>query len=997
MFSEGSHFFSERPLTISMILGGLLLFGILAFLKVPVTLFPSASYPGLSVSVEYPGADVHLVEETLTIPIEEMVSSVGGIEEMRSFAERGRTEINLEFQKGVNLDLKSLEIRERIDAVAGNFPREVHKPLIFQYDPDQKPILIISIESKKFDFITLRSIADHEVKSYLENIEGVSKVAASGGKVREVLVACDLQKLRAHGVDLQEIQRVIQANNQSASIGSVQKEGLKYNLFLSGKYRSIREIQRQPIFSKEQNRIFYLEDVADVSFSFQDEASASRLSGKEIVSIFVYKSSVGNILDIAKAVQGKLEGLKIPDVDFRIVYDQSDSIRKTYSNVAVCFLAGVILMFVLMQKFEKNAFTDTRLTILLQFPLNFFIIQFLLFLLKVEFDLIIAGAEIVGFGVWLFIYKFLCERKDPGVGIFKFRNTLGELISFVIVVLALCLPLYYLDRDTGQSTLRLGVFLSLFVSLSYVLFIPLHASIKMVRERYFRSYHSVPVANTVQDKPSRLIRPGNRLFAILYIAILLFGVFRLVQANKELFYSAESKRIIGYVELPAGFNFPQTNSITKNIEAKIAGTEGVADVTSKVEPGHSLLVINVDESKSKPDDLIQDLRKNIGNVDPAFCYFSRESEGSRYKEIRMDALGDDYDKLDSLTKDLANRASDLLGTSDTVLNYKSPRDELELSLNNNKASGSSLNHSEIANFLKTAIQGSVVSKYVEENRELDIKIRAKEEFRNSVTSVERFVVKNQVGKYVPIPEVSSKTETKSPARISRKNKKRVLSFSLRASEDSYRALQAKVLDELNQGLPENYHVELGRSVEKAIEAENRLYIVIAFSFLLIYMVFASYFESLTRPFEVIATILFVFFLNLICSSLLFGKISLPVYLGLLLTIALVSFQILCLGKILKDTGSGFKREIYLVLCALFLFQILFSREGGRFLMELETTLLLGIGLSLAFTPSIFFRFEEFFRRGQSLELRPLPIQNQEPVFFEEVKPPIKKAKKAKKK
>ncbi|EPG73793.1 RND transporter, Hydrophobe/Amphiphile Efflux-1 (HAE1)/Heavy Metal Efflux (HME) family, permease protein [Leptospira fainei serovar Hurstbridge str. BUT 6] len=959
MSNREKSFLNRHPLTVAMILSGFFLFGVLSFFKVPVTLFPTSAYPGLSISVEYPGADVLLVEEILAVPIEEAVSSVGGIEELRSSAERGRVEINIEFQKGTNIDIKGLEIRERVDAVASNFPREAHKPLIFQYDPDQKPIIIISIESKKFDFTTLRSIADHEVKRYLENIEGVSQIAASGGKVREVLIACDLQKLRAYGLDLQDIQRVIQTNNKSASIGAVEKNGLKYNLLLSGKYQTIRDIQTQPFYSPEMGRVFFLQDVADVSFSFRDEESASRVSGKEMVSIFVYKSSLGNTMQIASEVRNKLQELRLPDVTFSVVYDQSESVRKTYSNILTCTLLGILLIAFLHFRNQRKFSPEINLTLFLQLPLNFFIIQFFLFLSKIDFDLIIASAEIIGYGLWFFVYKFLCERRDSAQGSFKLRNTIGEFASFIIIILSLCLPLYYLDSDTGQSTMRLGAFLSLYLSLSYFLYIPLYSSVRMVQEKYFRSYSTLPYEETriSRNRGSAYDIFPKRIFLAAYLIVISAGVFRLIDANKELFYSTENRKVIGFVELPAGFNFAQTNSITKKIEEKLLKTEGTSEVTSKVEPGHSLLVITVDESKISGDDFIQKIRKDLGNVSPAFCYFSRESESSRYKEIKIDVLGDDYDTLDQLTKDLAGKASGISGSEDTVLNYKSPRDELELSLNNNKASGASLNNSEIAGFLKTAIQGSVVSKFMEDSRELDIKIRAQEGFRKSPSSIEKFVVKNQIGKYVPIPEVSSKKESRSPARIFRKNKKRVLSFSLRTTEASYHTIKTKIIEELSKNLPENYHIELGRGIEKILEAENRLYAVIAFSFLLIYMVFASYFESFLQALEVIATILFPFFLTLLITSFLFGKLSLPVYLGLLLTIAAVSFQILCLGKVLKDPEPGFKRRTFLLILALFAPQLLFSSEGGSFLMEMELTLLLGIGISLVSTPKLYLFLE----------------------------------------
>lgn len=224
MIEKGQKILESRPVSTGMFLFGLILFGAISYVKNPISLFPNTTYPGLTVSIEYPGADVKDLEEMITIPIEESISGVGGIEEIYSFTERGKTEINVEFEKESNLEFKSLEVRERIDIVAGNFPREVHKPFIYSYDPDNRPTMILTLKSETFDFIELRTIADNEVKRYLENIEGISKISVTGGKVREVLVSCDMQKLRAYGLDLSEIQRSIRENNTTSAVANLKNK-----------------------------------------------------------------------------------------------------------------------------------------------------------------------------------------------------------------------------------------------------------------------------------------------------------------------------------------------------------------------------------------------------------------------------------------------------------------------------------------------------------------------------------------------------------------------------------------------------------------------------------------------------------------------------------------------------------------------------------------------------------------------------------------------------
>ncbi|TGK12907.1 AcrB/AcrD/AcrF family protein [Leptospira fletcheri] len=939
----------KRPLTVAMFFAGLLLFGVLSFFQVPLTLFPTSDYPGLTISVEYPGADVGTVEETLTIPIEEIISSVGGIEEIRSSAERGRSEINVEFQKGSDLDLKGLEIRERVDLVSGRFPREVHKPMIYHYDPDQKPVLILSLESDKFDFTTLRSIADNELKRYLENIEGVSKIAASGGKLREILIGCDMQKLRAYGLDLHEIQKVLQANNRSASIGSVRSEGNRFNMFLSGKYRNLREIQKQPILSKESGKTFFLEEVADISYSFRDESSSARINGKDTVSVYVYKSSVGNPLQISSDVDKTLAELKLPHVKFNIAYDQSDTVRKTYRNTAISVVFGMIALGISLLVRKKYGNFEVFSTLLVQFIVIFFLFQFLLFVFKANYDIIVLCAETIGFALWIVLYPFLSKGGKYGEE-FDFEHTAGEFLSLVIIVLSLCFPLYYLDRDTGESTLRFGTFLSLYLSLCYFSFGPLHSILDLARRRFQRNYTMIPMEESdsytsLPDFPSRFHLSRRRLIPV-FLVIVILGIWRFVSVEKELFYSVENRKILGFVELPADFNFPQTDAITKEVENKILQFPGVTEVASRIEPGHSFLVITLDEGKIKSDEFINGIKKEVGGLKPAFCYFSRESESSKFKEVKIDILGDNYNRLNDLAQDLAGKASSISGVEDVILNYKAPRDELELSLNHQKISNSTLSNSEVAGFLKTAIQGSVISKFLDDNRELDIRLRALKEFRNSPQSLEKLVVKNQMGKYIPVPELSSKKESRTPTKIFRKNKKRTLSFSILSSGLSFSEIKNSVLKELGKDLPENYFIELGRNMERIVETERRLYGVLGFSFLLIFMILASYFESFFKPLPILLASLPIFFATLILASFVFGSLSLPVYLALLLTVAVVCFQSLFLVRNPKLKSAGWGRESFLAVSIFFLPQILFPREGGKFLMEFEVTILVGMACSM---------------------------------------------------
>ncbi|WP_010570191.1 efflux RND transporter permease subunit [Leptospira broomii] len=961
MHSRKENFLTSRPITIGMFFFGLIIFGFFSFFRVPVSLFPTSAYPGLTISVEFPGADVDNIEETITIPIEEVISGVGGIEDIYSYSERGKTEINVEFAKDVNLEFKSLEIRERIDIVAGQFPREVHKPFIYRYDPDQRPAMIITLESEKYDFIELRSIADHEVKSFLENVDGVSKIAVSGGKVREVLVSCDMQKLRSFGLDLLDIQRAIEQNNKTNSVASVDKQGMTYNLILEGRYKALRILQKLPVYSSERGKNIFIEDVAKVSFSYREEESGSRVNGKENVSVYVYKSSLGNILEISKEVNKKLKNLNIAGLRFNYIYDQAEMVKKSYFNLIICGLIGLAAFLLLVFFNEKYKYFQVRATLVFQIFINFFIFQLILFILKLDFDIIIFSSFLLGFSIWSIICFFLLENIQSKEGNWRLKDTLPEFTTLAVTILALCLPLYILDQDTGESSMRLGFFIVLYLVLSYVSFIPLRSFFNQIRFKYFQAATSMPISSPSPRGRFRHI-PGlsAKLFFTLYALAILAGIYRLAKLDKELFYSIENRRILGYIELPSGTGFEYTNAITKKAEEKILKIPGVEEVTTKIDSGHSFLIITLNESQVSSDDFIQKIKQEIGNMSPAFCYFSRESDAGKFKEIVVDVLGDDNEKLDQIVRSLAEKADKLDGIEEVVLRYKPPRDELHVVLDKNKAARASLSNFEIGSFLKLAIQGGVASKFLEENREIDIRIRFSEEFRNSESSLEKFFIKNTEGKFTPLTELSKQKESKSPIKIFRKNKKRSLSFALRTGNVSHAKIFSELRTLAGSNLPENYHIEMGRSVKKTIETEKRIYSVIIYAFLLIYFILSSYFESFKRSILVLLVLLFPFSVTLFFLSYLFGSFTLPMYLGLLLLVALVSFQIIVRFRIKDAKFSEGQWTSFLPALVLFMPQILFAKEGGQFLREFELTIVAGYLISIFLTPITIRYFEQNF-------------------------------------
>ncbi|RHX78458.1 efflux RND transporter permease subunit [Leptospira yasudae] len=986
MSSKGKPF-KFGPVTTGMLFLGFIIFGFFSFLQNSVGLFSTAEYPALTISVEYPGADAKDIEEIITIPIEETISNIGGVESIHSFAERGKTNINIEFQRNLDLQLKSLEIRERVDILSGRFPKEVHKPFIYQYDPDQRPILIITLKSTKYDLTELRRIADFEIKRFLENLDGISQIAVSGGKIREILISCDMQRLTGYGLDLMEVQRAIQSYNKPASIGKIENLGKEFKVISSGRLRSINEIRKIPIFLKERNKTIYIEDIAEISFSYRDEESASRINGNENISLYVYKGSLGNVLKLSKELRDKISALKIANVELEVNYDQAEAIKKTYWNICICFGLGLFLFFLITYKQNLRDNFRVEITSILQLLISFFVIQLMLFIFKIPFDIFILSGIILGFSIWLIItYKnfnhLVIETADRSA-----KPSRQEVLTLLFMILAVTLPPYLLDRSTGLPAIKLGLTLSFYLLISYLIYEPLASSLINNKRNDLKTFITIPIEppnrkNFIWDfffDSSRFAKTTtylNRLITrfqnhkhagyvvpfvapITYAIVTLFGIYKFISIDKELFYSPKSKKIIAYVELPSGTGFDFTNSTTKKIEDKILKVQGVKEVTSKIEPAHSFLLITLDDSEMGDEQFIEKIREGIGNASPAFCYLSRESDAARFKEVTIDLLGEDNEKIGETISALTPKIMAINGVKEMVLRYKPPRDELQVTLDRNKTIEAGLLNDEIGNFLKIAIQGGIVTKFLDENREVDVRVRFSREYRESQNSLDLFYLKSRTGKYIPLTEVSTSRESKSPIKTYRKNKKRMLSFSLRTSKISHSEILAQLKKIGMNELPINYQLEIGRDLEKILETENQIYFVLFISLIFLYMILASYFESFKKPFAAIVSLFIPIFITFIILSFIYSTLTLPVYLGLLLLFPILGFDII--GKIKQETESETSAPGKKSLLLLFLPQAIYSTEGGQFLRDLEITLILGYLISHFITFGIIIQSWNEFR------------------------------------
>ncbi|XDD51914.1 efflux RND transporter permease subunit [Leptospira sp. WS92.C1] len=852
-----------------MLLAAVFLFGFISAFHLQYSLFPVIKNPALSIVVEYPGADSETVENTITIPLENQISAIGGISEIRSTSEKGKSLIRLDFENNVDIDIKTLEIKERIETTVNKFPKEVRKPKVLNFDPNEMPILVISLEVSNLESLgELRTYADTVIKKTFEGVEGVSKVSVSGGKIKEILISFDLQKLNAYNLSLLDLYNAIHFNNLSSTVATVEEKGGLYQVRLKGKFTTLNDLVKLPITSLSLGKTVSLGEIAKVSNGYRDEDSSYRVNGKENIGIYIYKKHSANLLKISSNIKNTIPSLNQSGPQLNILFNQADSIVSTYINAAcIVFLTFILFSLILKIKSEQKVGILIGTT-LFQLTFTYFLFSFIHFIFKIDFDLLSILSIYLSFTTWIslqFVFKdAIVQGENP--------KTQQSLILFTIVgIPGLFLPTTLLNETVATNLLRLSFLISVGVICNYLFFLysnPL-PTIKnnITIPEYFKNKNWKIENNS---------RSRNIALVTLLILSTSIAAFLYIRSSKEVYFNIEDDRVYGYIELPSDSSFSYTDKIVRDIEFKLVKNPKVKDVISQIDPSHAFLIINYHKNYILSENIIPSLNESVGKQNPAYCYFTKESELGRIKEISLDIIGSDHKDLNRSVPQVANWITNMPGIQEVILNFKAPRNELQLELNHNDPS---VQNSEIGSFLKTVLQGSVVSKFRDDNNELDIRIRSSKEYRESEKQLNKFLIKNSTGQLSSINNLYTQKESISPIKLFRKNKSPNLSISIRTDAYDSASLLKLAQNGALKNLNPDERIESNNRIEKISKSNSSFIAYIILILAICFFLLIGFTESLGESFNYFLSLLFAYSIFLSLYLFFFKIYDISLHIG----------------------------------------------------------------------------------------------------------------------
>lgn len=880
----------KRPVAVLMVVLMVLLLGIVSLSAIPIDLYPEMSLPMALIIAQYEGAGPQEVENMVTRPIEEAVSTVSDLDSISSISSAGSSAVFVMFSWGTDMDFASLEIREKIDLIKRMLPSEVENPLVFQLDPDMMPVLQLGV-SGDMDQVALKDLAENVIKNRIERLNGVAVCDVGGGLTREIMVRIDPYKLAAYGISLDQIILVLRSENINFSGGDLIDGNRQYLVRTTGEFMDIQEIGSIVVGGSSTGPI-HLRDLAEIDDCYKEPDMLARMNGEPTIFLAVNKQTGGNTVQVADRVQKELQKLEeeLPgNIKFEVAYDQSDFIKESIGSVADMAVMGAILAIIVLYLFLGDI--QSTLIIGISIPISIIATFVLMYFQGLTLNMVTMGGLALGVGMIVDnsivilenIFRFRRQGKNSEEASLRGSQEVSSaVIASTLTTMVVFLPVVFVKGLASIifSSMSWTVSFSLLASLIVALTIVPVLSSKILRtnnrekerENIFRR-----AFKKAQDYLEGLAGHYRRLLAwalnrrkliVIICLVSLVGSFALVPlVGYEFLPSADMGEILINVRMPIGTPLEQTDEVVKRIEGYIEEYEDTETVFSIVGSGGlmsvgtnshrasiNVLLCPINERRMNTQKIAEELRHKLSRIpgsditvveqDIAGGLLSMESS-----PINLMVKGDDLEVLERITDDLAEIVNGVEGTREVTTSFTEGRPELQIKLDRERAASLGISTNQVASAIRMALEGQVATRYRVGGEEIDIRVQASESGDLNIVSLEQLTVKTSTGANIPIGEVAVISQELGPIEIQRDGQVRTASVTGSiVGRDLGRVMQ-DIQEEANKySMPMGYMLEYGGEQSEMVESFRSLTIALLLAICLVYMIMAAQFESLLYPF-----------------------------------------------------------------------------------------------------------------------------------------------------
>lgn len=898
----------KYPISTFLFAVTVMIFGYVSFTQLPVDLLPNFTVPVVTTITFYSGAGPLDMEQTVTTLVERNVSSVSDVDYVQSSTKEGISQVRINFNWNANLDVGLVDVVQRVNRIVNQLPTGINTPTVLRFDITNLPVCNIAV-SGDIDERDLYDLAYNNIEPQIEHLPGVASAQVLGGRIREIHITVDRDRLQALQIPITQVTTAIANSNLIIPSGDLKTGNFDYSLKTESRFNVIQPME--DIVVKVANGTpVRIKDIAKVEDSYQEQTEIIRINGKPGLTMRVQKLANANTVDVVNAVVNALPKLNgVPEnVKLTLSFDQSLYIKQTISGLQREAVLGAILAMLIIMLFLRNI--RGTLIILVAIPLSI-LITFIWFRFgNVTLNIMTFGGLALAVGRLVddsiveleAISRHYNERKEGQSRLQATLDAAREVASPIFVstltTVIVFLPIVFLAGIAKMLfipltiTIAVALFGSFFISRTVT---PLMCLKYLPPEKHLeRDSQKLPdkirvVAHDwlekIDESYENILRKvlNNRRFVILGIvgfAAVSFLLFKFI--GTEFFPEQDEGQFTLTIKLPVGTRSEVTDRTVREIEGIILKNvpETQAMITdigvpaarsgnffSRNAGSHAanlqVALVPVEERSRSVFDIVKELRPKLTSIPGASVFIATGgflkflmNFGSS-APIDVEIQGFDLEAGSQLAKDIQQIVRSTPGATDVQVSREDNLPELRVRIDRNKAGVLGLNVAQISNTINTMINGSVASLFTDPvtGNQYNILVRLNEDYRSQIGDLQKINITTPSGEQVLLGNIATIEKANAPVQIDRKYQQRLIEVTANVTGRDLGSVANDIQSKLGSiNIPQGFNVKLTGNVEQQQKTFRDLIMAFGLAILLVYVVMSSQFQSFLDPFIIMFTV-----------------------------------------------------------------------------------------------------------------------------------------------
>ena len=919
----------RRPVTSLMVFVCLVVIGIVASRLLPLEFFPDIDAPFLGVEIPYPGSTPEEVEKRITQPAEEALATISGIKRMQSDSRESGASINLEFNWGVDTNVKALEAREKLDGVRHLFPSDLERYFVYKWSSSDQAVLQVRISGAR-DLSNSYDMLDRNLKRKMERIPGVSKVELYGTEKKQIRIRLSADRVVAHGVDIGGLVAELERSNFLVTAGRITDGATRFVVRPVGELTDIEEIKNL-VVGRGGIR---LSDIAEVIYDKPELDYGRHLDRKYAVGLDVYKEAGANTVEVTRRVVAEIDRIgRSPEMaGIRIYYmdNQGDGIVSSLNELLKSGVLGGLLAMVVLFFFLRRI--ATTLIVALAVPFSLLIAMAFMYFMGLSLNILTMMGLMLAVGMLVdnavvvteSIHRHQMIDETPSRSILTGVNEVGVAITAgtICTVIVFVPNVLSAASDTAIYLKHVAISMSIALGASLVLaatIVPLLVS----RVKPPRRDRKKNIIDRLVERYRVALdwSLGHRTVSVCVALALLASIAVPMHfVKRNMFEQSEDRRLRLHYHINGSYTLEKVEEAVNVYEAYLFGHQDqfeIGSVYTYYNGGYAMSTILLKkgrDAKKSMNEIRDAIRKDLPNLAITEPSFEWQSASGQDQSVRVQLVGKSSDQLADLSREVAWALSRVKGLADVRSEAEIGTEEVHVTVDRQRARQYGLSTQSVANVVAAAMRGINLRPFQGEQGEIPVRVELQGEDRRTLEDLENLPLFNGGSKPLTLAALADFTVSRGPQNIHRENRSTSIGVTANLSGITMGEARTKIGSVLGKfNFPPGYAWNYGESFQEEEKTFRTMVINMLLALALIYFVMASLFESLLFPAAIWTQIFFaivgVYWFFMITRS----TMNMMAMIGILILIGVVvNNGIVLIDYVNQLRGRGMSRHDALV-------------------------------------------------------------------------------------